>query len=287
MVAVKVGQIWRDKDKRRDRTVEVTHVDAADNGVTVEDAETGKVSVLKLDRFEARWELVDFSDLAVQVDPETGVAAVKLSKVEHTTREGWLQAAVGLITEHIFGETENLPEDFEIPEVRVSVGWPGGRGPKSNTIGQCWHSGSTGDKLNQIFISPVLDQAVNVLCTLTHELIHASDDGASKHRGHFAKVAAAVGFKAPFTSSQVDGEPNANEELVEGLKNIAAELGDYPHSKISLAERPIVQKTYMVKLGPNEDCIECDPDYKIRMTEKWIEEVGAPLCPHGLTMEVQ
>lgn len=39
-----------------------------------------------------------------------------------------------------------------------------------------------------------------------------------------------------------------------------------------------------LKLGPG-DCEECDPDYKIRMTEKWLEEAGAPLCPHGIEME--
>lgn len=206
-------------------------------------------------------------------------------RLQHPTREGWLQAAVERITQVIF-ETESL-KHVTIPQVHVSVGWPGGRGPKATTIGQCWNTDASSDKVNQIFISPVQENPVNVLATLTHELIHASDNGASKHRGYFAKTASVVGFKHPFTASQVNGKVNGDGPLITTLEHIAKELGPYPHSKLSVETRPAVQKTYMLKLGPSPDCYECDPEYKLRMTEKWLEDGGAPMCPHGFTMEVQ
>lgn len=283
MNTVKVGQIWHDKDKRRDRTVRVIDTFTSDADgimVLVKDEATGKESELKAERFVTRWEMVhDVKEMLPEADthalsPDEVKAIVKHEPlpVPGLTREAWLEQAVEALRE-LFKPVENVT----IPTVRVSVGWPGGRGPKSNVVGQCWAAEAAGDKMNQIFVSPVQDNPVEVLETLAHEMIHASDNGESKHRAHFARVARAIGFLQPMKSTP------ASDELKAKLTDIAEELGTYPHAAISVLSKPKVQKTYMVKIIPG-DCNECDPDYKLRMTEKWLDEAGAPLCPHGIQM---
>jgi len=80
------------------------------------------------------------------------------------TREQWLLAGVECLRS-IF-----VDAGFPIPSrVRVSVGWPGGRGKKSGVIGQCWPTDLAGDGLHHIFISPKLTDPIEVLATLAHE----------------------------------------------------------------------------------------------------------------------
>ncbi len=62
-----------------------------------------------------------------------------------------------------------------IPSCRVSFGFAS-TGARSGHIGQCWSIKSSKDSVNQIFISPALEAAVEVLDTLAHELVHAVDD---------------------------------------------------------------------------------------------------------------
>lgn len=283
MDTVKIGQLWRDKDKRRPKEGIIQDIITADSGDKVlVQLNNGTETEYKLDRFVKRWEMIG--------EP-TGLEVVELEpeavadKPKHKTREQWLEAAVKLLKAKVFKgltyEKKGEPEPIAvtIPEVRVSVGWPGGRGPKAKTIGQCWKSHVAADKVIQVFISPVVSKPDEVLAVLTHELIHASDDGASGHRGHFSKVAKKIGFTGKMT------ETVPGEELKELLKPLAAQLGTYPHGALRQESKPIVQKTYMLKLSASPDCVDCDPAYKIRMTQKWLEEAGAPLCPHGIEME--
>jgi len=85
------------------------------------------------------------------------------------TRENWLLTGVDRLRP-LF-----RAQGHEVPEVKVSVGWPA-TGQRSRTIGECWPSKSAGDGLNQIFIVPSLGSPVEVLDVLTHELVHAVDD---------------------------------------------------------------------------------------------------------------
>lgn len=137
-------------------------------------------------------------------------------------------------------------------------------------IGQCWASHTTADKTPQVFVSPVLSDAGQVLETLTHELIHAWDDCKSGHRGDFAKLAKRVGLEGKMTAT------HAGDALKARLDEIAAQLGDYPHARLSTGDRDgqgeKKQTTRMIKC-------ECDAcGYTARTTRKWLDEVGAPLC---------
>lgn len=183
----------------------------------------------------------------------------------YATREEWLTAAVDM-----FGP---IFEDVgrTIPAVRVSVGWPGGRGKKNAVIGQCWPTAATADQTAQVFVSPVLSDAGQVLATLAHELVHAIDDCKSGHKGDFAKMARRIGLEGKLTAT------HAGEMLAAQIGDMAALLGVYPHGKIALgvdgADGPKKQTTRMIKV----ECGECG--YVARTTRQWLDTVGAPLCP--------
>lgn len=191
------------------------------------------------------------------------------------TREAWLQRAVReltLILEH---------EGVEMVPVKVSVGWPGGRGKKSNVVGQCWPSDVSEDGIPQIFMSPVRGESDtrHVLGTLLHEMIHAVDDCQSGHRGQFLRIARSVGFLPKFTSAD-----NRTHELDEELDGIAERLGQFPHAAITLgsrgSEEPKKQTTRMLKLA----CPDAACGYIVRTTQKWLDK-GTPTCPCGEQME--
>lgn len=277
MTTIEIGQTWHDRDKRRDRTVRITEIGT--EAVDAVDIATGKVTTLKISRLTARWDLIEDAGSPDEVEeelkprPEIVIEEPKPKAKRKLTREQWLEAAVKEISRKVF-------KDYEVPDVRVSVGWPGGRGSKAKTIGQCWKTDTAADKVSQIFISPVLEDPIAVLETLVHEIVHAIDDCASGHKGNFKKIATNVGLTGKMT------ETVAGDELREVLKKVSEKLGEYPHAKITPGAKPIVQKTYMLKVVPSVECGECDEDYVLRMTQKWAD-VGMPMCPHGVPMELE
>jgi len=182
------------------------------------------------------------------------------------TRELWLQNAVDMV-EPIFKN-----KGYKIPKIQVSCGFPS-TGNKTKHIGQCWGRSSTSDGVNQLFISPVLDEPVQVLDTLVHELVHAIDDCIHHHGPEFKKIATDVGLQGPMR------EASAGPWLKEHLTSIAKQLGKYPHSKINLAH------SSSKKTGPRPraKCKKCG--YEVTPLKKWLH-MGPPLCPkHTTEME--
>ena len=187
------------------------------------------------------------------------------------TREAWLLRAADALRS-IFEEAGE-----EVPALRVSVGWPGGRGKKGNVIGQCWATSASEDGVAQLFISPVLVDPARILDVLAHEIIHAIDDCQSGHRGRFAKIAKAIGLEGPMTAT------HAGDDLKARLDEIVADLGEFPHAAMigGASSGPKKQTTRMIKV----ECAE-GSGYIVRMTRKWLDEVGAPSCPcHDETMQ--
>lgn len=168
--------------------------------------------------------------------------------------------------------------DANVPEVRVSTGWPVSKGvaAKRRSIGECWPPDCAADKVTQIFISPFLSDplhispgdAQGVLPTLAHELIHASVGCKAKHGAPFRKVARGIGLEGKLTAT------HAGEALLAELKVISEKLGEYPHGKLDKLPTEKKQSTRMVKC----ECSQCG--YTARTTRKWLE-IGAPLCPAG------
>lgn len=175
-----------------------------------------------------------------------------------TTREAWLLQAV-----------EALRPDFEaaecpIPErVAVSVGWPYGT---RKAIGQCWAAETSTDKAPAVFISPKLADPLEVLATLVHELVHAG--GRTSHKADFGRAARALGLTGKMTATI------ASDGLRERLSALSEQLGTYGHAEIKVNALTMkTQGTRMLK-------VECPngTGYKVRMTRKWLEDFGAPLC---------
>ena len=189
-----------------------------------------------------------------------------MSNENKITRELWLQNAVDLVSP-IFKN-----KGYTIPKIQVSCGFPS-TGNKSKHVGQCWGRSSTNDGTNQLFISPVLDEPVQVLDTLVHELVHAVDDCMHHHGPEFKKIATDVGLQGLMR------EASAGPWLQEQLTGIARQLGKYPHSKINLTH------SSSKKTGPRPraKCKKCG--YEVTPLKKWLH-MGPPLCPkHTTEME--
>ena len=188
------------------------------------------------------------------------------------TREQWLLDAVAQMKNWV----ENAAEGQEFEEPLVSVGFPkGGRGGKGGTrVGECSDKTVSGDKERaHIFIIPTLPDKVEILHILLHEMIHASVGTACGHRKEFRKVAVELGLKPPMTATT----PSEPLKLV--LEGLAEELGEYPHPGLKPTKRGL-KGSRLIKV----ECFSCG--CIIRMTNKWIHDVGTPTCGCGTKMEV-
>jgi hypothetical protein len=192
-------------------------------------------------------------------------------KNKHENREQWLAQAVALLTP-LF-ETKG----YKVPPVRVSCGWPSSRGMSATkpTIGECWDNKAADDRVNQIFISPRLKEPVEsfgVLPTLAHEVAHAVVGIKNKHNKIFGACARAIGLEGKLTAT------TGSAEFLTHCNTLMAKLGPYPHAALNPSDRPTKkQTTRLIK-------VECPCGCSVRITRKWLDEVGAPTCGCGTQM---
>ena len=189
-----------------------------------------------------------------------------MSKKPFTTREGWLTEAMKQLNKEVF-----KPLGYDLPKsMQVSVGFPF---RSSKAIGQCFGNQCSADGTNQMFICPTQHEPVSVLATLAHEMIHASDNCESGHRGHFRKVAKEIGLAGKMTATYAE----EGSELHETLLKIASRLGDYPHaamSKSSLGGKSKQSKWIRMK-SVNEDT------YTLVISANHLDNFGYPIDPWG------
>lgn len=184
------------------------------------------------------------------------------------TREAWLLRSVEL-SKQLFAQ-----HNYKVPKVHVTCGWPstGALAKKKRRIGECWAPIASKDGVSQIFISPYLDEIDSdqgVLATLVHELVHATVGNKEGHNKVFGKCARALGLEGKLTAT------TAGKKLTDEFKFWVKQLGKYPHAKLDSVKSPNkTQTTRLVKC-------ECECGYNCRVTRKWLEEVGAPICPHN------
>lgn len=191
------------------------------------------------------------------------------------TREQWLNRAVQEIANEVF-----RPHKIDVPQVRVSIGWPsrGGTASAKRVIGQCWKGMVAADGIHHIFLSPMLETRGDILETLVHELIHAIDDCESGHKGNvkegtgFAGMARKVGLEGKLTAT------HAGNDLATLLDEIAVHIGEFDHSPLRPGPTEKKQTTRMLKI----ECPSCG--YTVRTTSKWLD-IGYPTCPCGQEME--
>lgn len=183
------------------------------------------------------------------------------------TREDWLLRAVDMLRP-IFERA-----GFFVPPVKVSIGFTSG-GTRSRHLGQCWASKCSADGTNQIFISPSESDPVEILDTLTHELVHAVDDCKSGHGEGFKKIALAIGLKGPMRSA------GANEYLRQDLVRISLVLGQFPHGKLFT---PGPSPAASIK-RPGAKCGKCG--FEIVMLKKHLH-MGPPYCPTHMELMIE
>jgi hypothetical protein len=179
------------------------------------------------------------------------------------TREEWLNAFLNELRPWFKDRAQvDIPSD-----TRVSVGFPGG-GSARKRIGECWARKVSKDGVNEIFISPVLQDPVRMGDVLVHEAVHAVDDCVSGHKGEFKRIAKDVGLEGKMTATK------AGEALQKELERIIATLPPLTHGALDLSTRK-KQPTRLVKL----ECDNCG--MILRTTAKWLEQTGEPDCACG------
>lgn len=139
------------------------------------------------------------------------------------TREAWLESALPYL-HLIFADA-----GYIVPPVRVSCSFGGGKASAVKAIGQCWPKARSAAGINEVFLSPVLDDPLTVLDVFVHELAHAVDDCQSGHGRGYKKIATAVGLEGKMRYA------SAGEALRMELGLIVAQLPPYPHKKLNAA----------------------------------------------------
>lgn len=160
---------------------------------------------------------------------------------------------------------------FKVPQINVSCSWPGGGGNTSKTVGQCWSTSASDAGINEIFISPKIDDSVETLDILVHELCHAVDDCQHGHRRQFTAIMRSVGLEGKPTSTI------AGERLHAELIKIADKLGTYPHAKLT-PNKP-KQKSRQLKAS----CNDCGAVW--RMANSWLQlAICCPCCQSSVVV---
>lgn len=88
MTAVKVGQVWRDKDKRRNTVIEIISVSTSLGMATGLVTGTGKEQSYSLDRLVKRWELIKEASNELTLAEATEAARDKGAKLTIHLSEG-------------------------------------------------------------------------------------------------------------------------------------------------------------------------------------------------------
>jgi hypothetical protein len=183
-------------------------------------------------------------------------------------REAWLHAVTEQLRPIFASHDATIPE-----KIRITCGLPSVRAfaAKRQRLGECWSEAHSADGHIEIMISPVVDDPMRVAGILAHELVHAT--GRRGHGSHFAKLARAIGLEGKMTAT------TEGEAFKQAVAPILEAVGPYPHAELSKTART-KQGTRLIKL----QCPTCP--YTVRITRKWLDEVGAPDCPsHGDQMK--
>lgn len=188
------------------------------------------------------------------------------------TREHWLGRFVAAISPDFAELGYPLPA-----RIRVSCGWPSRAGLSTNRqrIGEAWSPVCSADGTHETFLSPVLGDAEAVGHVLVHELVHHAVGVQHGHKGPFRKLALAIGLTGKMTATV------AGPRLAERLHALTTKIGPYPHAALTGSNGRKKQTTRMLKV----ECSACG--CTVRMTRKWLDDAGAPVCGCGEQMTEQ
>ena len=138
--------------------------------------------------------------------------------MESPNRESWLRVAYERLRADLLAEAP--------PVAAVAWSFPskGATSRARRTIGQCWDGGGVRsvEGGHAVLVSPLIEEPVEVLSTLLHEMIHAAVGTDKGHRKEFSRVAKRLGFMKPWTQTPM------GEELRSRLSSILCNLPPWP-----------------------------------------------------------
>lgn len=212
-------------------------------------------------------------------EPDTTTAQAKPNR--HESREAWLKAATDELRPYF--DTQGYP----LPElIRFAIAFTS-TGRKGKIPGECWHAQTSDDKHFEIIIRADFADPLQVLGILAHELVHAALPITAGHGRLYKAAAAKIGLQGPMRHAM------PGPLLQRHLEEIAESIGPLPHARLNIergptdrgpVDRPRKQGTRLLKAT----CSNADCEYTLRITAKWVKELGPPGCPkHGpMTVEI-
>lgn len=190
------------------------------------------------------------------------------------TREEWLNNFVTVARDLFEANGYTVPEN-----VRITCGFPSNAATarKNRSIGECWDSAASNGNVFEIFISPVLDDALQVAAVAAHELAHATVGLKAGHKAPFAKCVRSIGLEGKATATV------AGPAFAAWFAAQDNSLGGYPHQALNATSAKKKDSTRLLKVVCPHCAAEGEP-YIVRMSSKAFER-GAPICPiHGEDM---
>lgn len=182
-------------------------------------------------------------------------------------RHAWLETAKGWCERAIVKAGYTVPAN-----TRISIGFAG-RAPKK-TLGFCFHAAASSDGAREVFIGPHIQDPVEIVGVILHELIHASLPDGEGHGKNFGKAARALGLDGKLTAT------HPSDDLRAAIETKFLRANPYPAGTIDLGLSGLKkQTTRLLKV----QCKECG--YTVRTTARWLAE-GVPSCPQGDEMDI-
>lgn len=178
-------------------------------------------------------------------------------------REAWL-TELGKLIEPIFS-------GMKVKPYRVTCGWPckNALGIRSRAVGECHCQKSSKTGHYELFISPLLDDPLEVGGVLSHELAHVVAGVQAKHGKDFVRVCKHAGITKGKPTQIMPG-PDLNSQIV----RMTGKLGKYPHAAV-VPQPKIIKPLKDVTLC----CLQCG--CKVRISLKWLASAGPPVCACG------
>mgnify|MGYP003147720132 CR=1 FL=1 len=188
-------------------------------------------------------------------------------------RETWLEDAKSEIKTR-FKSSGHPFKAKDLKGIKVTTSFPiSSKVTKGNgataPIGQCCYDYNSN---TEILISPLLggktiDESVQVLQVLTHELVHAYLGAGFGHGAKFKKIATAVGLVGKMTATV------AGEDFTKWAKEIIKKIGKFPHEKFDISGKK-KQTTRMVKVICDSGIGGCDSKWYASRAQ-WAKGLGA------------
>ena len=197
----------------------------------------------------------------------------------HDSRESWLRAAAMELGPYFVSCGFTIPEN-----IRFAIAFPS-TGRQGRRIGECWHSSTSDDGNYEIIIRADIADPVEVLGVLVHELIHAVLPADAGHGKLYREAAIKIGLEGKMRHAM------PSQLLRPRLVALAESLGALPHARLNIergrdnrpADRAKKQRARLLKA-------ECGGEgcgYTVRITAKWVDDIGAPICPKHGAMNVE